>query len=44
MFTPDWAELTRFAIALAQASAAEILPFFRRNTQVDIKDGRCGTR
>ncbi len=39
MFTPDWAELTRFAIALAQASAAEILPFFRRNTQVDIKDG-----
>ncbi len=39
MFTPDWAELTRFAIALAEASAAEILPFFRRNTQVDIKDG-----
>ncbi len=39
MQTPDWAELTRFAIALAEASAAEILPYFRRNTAVDVKDG-----
>jgi hypothetical protein len=30
MQTPDWAELTRFAITLAEASAAEILPYFRR--------------
>lgn len=37
--TPDWTELTRFAITLAKASAAEILPYFRRNTQVDVKDG-----
>ena len=37
--TPDWQDLTRFAIALAHASAAEILPYFRRNTQVDVKDG-----
>ena len=39
MITPDWAELTRFAIALAEASAREILPYFRRNTAVDVKDG-----
>jgi myo-inositol-1(or 4)-monophosphatase len=39
MSSPDWAELTRFAIALAEASAAAILPFFRRNTAVDVKDG-----
>ncbi len=39
MTTPGWTELTRFAIALAQASAAEILPYFRRNTAVDVKDG-----
>ncbi len=37
--SPDWQELTRFAIALAEASAKEILPFFRRNTQVDVKSG-----
>ncbi len=36
---PDWQDLTRFAIALAKASAIEILPFFRRNTQVDVKEG-----
>jgi myo-inositol-1(or 4)-monophosphatase len=36
---PDWNDLTRFAITLAHASAAEILPYFRRNTQVDVKDG-----
>ena len=39
MTTPDWAELTRFAIALAEASAAAILPYFRQNTAVDVKDG-----
>lgn len=39
MTSPDWTELTRFAVALAHASAAEILPFFRRNTKVEIKDG-----
>lgn len=39
MTTPDWAELTRFAIALAGASAEAILPYFRRNTAVDVKDG-----
>ena len=36
---PDWQELTRFAIALARASAAAILPYFRRNTEVEVKDG-----
>jgi len=39
MATPDWTELTRFALTLAEASARAILPFFRRNTAVDIKDG-----
>lgn len=36
---PDWQSLTRFAIALAEASAREILPFFRRNTAVEVKEG-----
>lgn len=39
MSNPDWAELTRFAMALAKASAAAILPYFRQNTRVDVKDG-----
>ena len=39
MSTPDWAELTRFAIALAHESAAAILPYFRRNTAVEVKEG-----
>ena len=39
MSRPDWTELTRFAIALAEASAAAILPYFRQNTQVEVKDG-----
>lgn len=39
MTTPDWAELTRFAMALAKESAAAILPYFRQNTSVDVKDG-----
>ena len=39
MKTPDWAELTRFAITLAEASAAAILPYFRQNAAIDVKDG-----
>ncbi|WP_373504886.1 histidinol-phosphatase [Aestuariivirga sp.] len=39
MPAPDWTELTRFALALAEASAREILPYFRRNTAVEVKDG-----
>lgn len=39
MTTPDWDELTRFAITLAEASAAAILPFFRQNAAIDVKDG-----
>lgn len=35
----DWDDLTRFAISLAKASAAEILPYFRQNTHVDVKAG-----
>jgi myo-inositol-1(or 4)-monophosphatase len=35
----DWTELTEFAIALAQASAGEILPYFRMNTEVEVKSG-----
>jgi myo-inositol-1(or 4)-monophosphatase len=36
---PDWQELTRFAIQLAEASASAILPYFRKNTEVAAKDG-----
>lgn len=36
---PDWSELTDFAISLAHASAREILPYFRKNTAVDVKSG-----
>ena len=39
MTEPDWAELTRFAIALAGASADAILPYFRQNTAIEVKDG-----
>lgn len=39
MNRPDWLELTRFAIALARASAEEILPYFRQNAAVDVKEG-----
>jgi histidinol phosphatase-like enzyme (inositol monophosphatase family) len=39
MAQPDWSELTRFAKALADKSAREILPYFRRNTAVEVKDG-----
>lgn len=33
----DWIELTNFAVALARASEAAILPYFRRNTPIDVK-------
>jgi myo-inositol-1(or 4)-monophosphatase len=33
-----WGELTDFALHLARASASHILPHFRRNTPVDVKD------
>jgi myo-inositol-1(or 4)-monophosphatase len=33
----DWTELTNFAVSLARASEAEILPHFRRNAAVDAK-------
>ena len=36
---PDWNELTDFAISLAQASAREILPYFRKNAAVEVKSG-----
>ena len=39
MVQPDWDELTRFAIALAEAAAGAIMPYFRQNTAVDVKDG-----
>ena len=37
MSEPNWTELTQFALELADASAAEILPFFRRDIPVDVK-------
>ncbi len=33
-----WTEFTDFALALASAAATQILPHFRKNTPVDIKD------
>ncbi len=39
MANPDWQDLTRFAIALAEAAANEILPHFRRNAPIDVKAG-----
>lgn len=36
---PDWQDLTRFAIALAQTAAAQILPLFRRNAEIEVKAG-----
>jgi myo-inositol-1(or 4)-monophosphatase len=33
----DWTELTNFAVTLARASEAEILPYFRRNTAIETK-------
>jgi len=37
--TQDWTELTRFALSLAEASAKAILPYFRRNTPIEVKQG-----
>jgi myo-inositol-1(or 4)-monophosphatase len=37
MSQPNWTELTQFALALAEASAREILPHFRRDIPVDVK-------
>ncbi len=39
MRPPDWQDLTRFAMALARASAIEILPWFRRNAEIAVKAG-----
>lgn len=39
MANHDWAGLTRFARALADAAATEILPFFRNANKVDVKPG-----
>lgn len=39
MTRPDWTELTRFATALARASAEAILPHFRQNIAVEVKEG-----
>lgn len=39
MTAQNWTELTRFALELASASAKEILPFFRRDIEVDVKAG-----
>jgi myo-inositol-1(or 4)-monophosphatase len=36
---PDWQHLTDFALAMADAAAAEILPHFRADAPVDIKPG-----
>jgi histidinol phosphatase-like enzyme (inositol monophosphatase family) len=36
---PNWTEFTQFALELAQASAAVILPFFRRDIEIDVKSG-----
>lgn len=35
----NWTELTQFALELARISAKEILPFFRRDIQIDVKSG-----
>lgn len=35
--TPDWKQLTNFALTLAEASGTAILPFFRQNTSIEVK-------
>ncbi len=35
---PDWQHLTRFALTLAEAAGQAILPHFRRNTPIDVKE------
>lgn len=37
MSDPNWTELTEFALELAEVSAREILPFFRKDIPVDVK-------
>lgn len=37
--TIDWNDLTTFALALADASATRILPFFRSANRIDVKAG-----
>jgi histidinol-phosphatase len=39
MIAQNWTELTQFALELASASAKQILPFFRRDIQVEVKSG-----
>lgn len=39
MTAPDWTELTQFALELAHASAQVILPFFRKDIEIDVKSG-----
>lgn len=39
MPTPNWIELTQFALDLAEASAREIMPHFRKDIPVDVKAG-----
>src|SRR5262245_25060058 len=39
MTAQNWTELTQFALELASVAANEILPFFRRDIQVDVKSG-----
>jgi myo-inositol-1(or 4)-monophosphatase len=36
--TDHWTEFTDFALGLAQAAASQILPHFRQNTPVHVKD------
>jgi myo-inositol-1(or 4)-monophosphatase len=35
--TLDWEHLTRFALTLAEAAGQAILPYFRKNTPIDVK-------
>jgi co-chaperonin GroES (HSP10) len=35
----NWTDLSQFALELAHVSAKAILPFFRRDTPVDVKAG-----
>jgi myo-inositol-1(or 4)-monophosphatase len=36
--TKDWQDLTRFALMLAEAAGKAILPHFRKNAPIDVKD------
>lgn len=39
MIAGDWNDLTKFAVALAKASATEILSYFRQGIDVEAKEG-----